>query len=559
MSNNIHNSASLLRRKAGEASIHAFAKHYLSNHINILPSDAHIEIYDMLYDMAINRGKKLAIAAPRDFGKSTMITLAYIIYLICYTKEHFIVIISNTASQACKILDNVRNELIENEALRRDFPEIFESKGRPKPPRWKDNDIITRNNIEIVALGYGQQIRGSKHRHYRPTLVVMDDLEAGENTFSYETKEKMKLWLESSIMRLGSDKTNFLFIGTVHNSFSLLGEYLSSEAAPSWTGKKYKAVKEWPKRMDLWEHCWKIRCGKETYNDAKGQEAAKQYYQDHSIAMEEGAITLWPQKWSLFYLMEMNMENDLSFQSEMQNEPIDTDKMSFDIDTFSYWDLEYPTVDALLRDLGNRVSFYGACDPALGRGGDYTAIIVLAKYQDDYYVIVADIARKTPDNTIKDILAYTKRYQFCEFAVETDNFQELVAINLKEEAMAQGISINLIWLKSSGIRKRNRILSLYPWVKNGSVKFCKSDKLLLEQFRMFPKGDYDDGPDALAMAMKICCGQRQGELDIYDTEKKDACSDSEYFYGWDLGDREFLGFDDDEDGPSPNSREIDIL
>jgi len=94
-----------------------------------------------------------------------MITLIYLIYSICYAKERFIVIISHTASQAQKTLENIRKELTENEKLREDFPEIFESDGRPKPPRWTQDDIVTRNNIEILALGYNQKIRGRRHGH----------------------------------------------------------------------------------------------------------------------------------------------------------------------------------------------------------------------------------------------------------------------------------------------------------------------------------------------------------------------------------------------------------
>jgi len=513
MNDKIHNDASSLRRRTAEKSIPAFAKLYLREHVSIPPSKAHLEIYDMLLEMITNRGKRIAIAAPRDFGKSTMITLVYIIYLICYAREHFIVIISNTASQARKILDNVRKELTENELLRQDFPEIFENNGKPKPPRWTNDDIITRNNIEILALGYGQQIRGRKHGYHRPTLVILDDLEDGENTFSYETKEKMKKWFERSVLKVGSSSSNFLFIGTVHNSFSLLGEYISSEVDPSWQGRKYKAIEEWPKHMNLWEHCWKIRSGKEVYNGSKGPLPAWQYYQDNKKDMDEGAVILWPQKWSLYSLMEMFAENDLSFRSEMQNEPIDIDDMTFDVDNFTYVDLQYPCVDEFLKDFKDKVNFYGACDPAV-MGDDYSAIVILACYEDDYYVIVADIARRSPDKLIKDILAYAKRFPFSKFAVEANNFQELMVNALEKEAKSQGISINLTPLKNTG-PKNQRILSLYPWTKNGLLKFWRSLKLLLEQFRMFPRGKHDDGLDALEMAVRIANQSRGSKVDGY--------------------------------------------
>jgi phage uncharacterized protein (putative large terminase), C-terminal domain len=307
--------------------------------------------------------------------------------------------------------------------------------------------------------------------------------------------------------------------------------------------------------MQLWEHCWKIRSAKESYKNDKGPLAAKQYYKDNKPAMDEGAVILWPEKWSLYNLMEMYVENDLSFRSEMQNEPLDSDCVSFDVDNFTYWDIQYPCMDALLKDLGKKVSFYGACDPALGKG-DYSAIIVLARYEDDYYVIVADISRKPQDVLINDILAYAKRYGFCQFAVEANNFQELMVSALEKEARAQGVSVNLAPLKNTG-HKQQRILSLYSWVKNGSIKFCKSDKLLLEQFRMFPRGKYDDGPDALEMAVRLSQEQHTGRCEIYSTDRKDVLSGylvQEYINN--VGYDEYL---DEEALPSPNAMEIKVL
>jgi predicted phage terminase large subunit-like protein len=549
---------SALRRKTYESSLNEFAKYYLYKHLTIEPSQAHLEIYKLLSEITVARGKKVAIAAPRDFGKSTMITLAYVIYLICYSKEKFILLISNTASQAEKILDNIRSELTTNERLRQDFPEVFEENGA-RPPRWTGKDVITQNQIEILALGYGQQIRGRKHRNYRPSLIILDDLEKGENTYSSDIKEKMQAWLERSVLKAGTDTSNFLFIGTVHNSFSLLGDYLNSELHPAWIGRKYKAILEWPRNMNLWEQRWKIRIGKELYNKAKGKEAGLEFYRDNKTAMDEGAVILWPVKWNLYNLMEMFTENEFSFSSEMQNDPMDTDKMSFDVDNFAFWSDQYSSIDALLSDLGDDVNFYGACDPAL-EGGDYSAIIVLAKQKDDYYVIVSDIAHKDQEKLIKDILAYAKRYRFTDFIVEANNFQELLVTALEKEAAKNKIPITLTPIKNSG-PKRNRIKDLYFWVKNGSIKFCRSDKVLLDQFRAFPRGKNDDGPDALEMVMKSCCYSNGEGTIIGGTDKKDIFSESVHFEGWNTSDREFLELDNDNDdeGGSSNAKEIQIL
>jgi len=127
---------------------------------------------------------------------------------------------------------------------------------------------------------------------------------------------------------------------------------------------------------------------------------------------------------------------------------------------------------------------------------------------------------------------------------------------LEKEARAQGVFINLTPIKNSG-HKQQRILSLYSWVKNGSIKFCKSDKLLLDQFRMFPRGKHDDGPDALEMAMRLSHECHRGDLEILSTDKKDIYR--KYYAQGDIDYGEYDEYLDDRETPSSNGREIEVL
>jgi len=503
---NFNKDTSAIRRKAAEGSILAFAKLYLSHHLRIAPSRAHLEIYDLLLEATKEKSKKITIAAPRDFGKSTMITLIYLIYLICYEKERFIVIISYTASQAHKILENIRKELTENERLREDFSEIFESSGRPRPPRWTQNDIVTRNNIELLALGYNQKIRGRRHGVYRPGLVILDDAEPDDGWSSPEMADRMKQWLNKAVLRAGSEDTNFLFIGTVHHWLSVLGEYLKENSNPGWIKRRYKVLKEFPRRMELWQKFFNIRTFKELYKGKSGPEGAILFYNDNKFVMDEGASLLWPEKWELVKLMEMYNDNDFSFMSEMQNDPRNLSEYVFNVDGFSYWSDEYQTVDALLKGLGKGVKFYGACDPSMGKSmlkGDYSAILVLACKGGFTYVIVGDVARRSPDRLTKDIIAYAKRYEFTRFIIEANNFQELMVQSLEKAVRDEKVRLPIERVNSSR-KKTDRIFSLYEWVKNGTIKFSRSDRILLNQFRAFPQqGKSDDGIDALEMGFKF--------------------------------------------------------
>jgi len=504
MNPKINNDLSALRRKASEGSIYTFAKMYLSAHLKFEPSEAHKEIYTELQKASNNRGIKLAVAAPRYFGKSTLITLIYVLYSICYSKEKFIIIISNTASQAIHTLDNIKREFLQNERLREDFPYVF-GDGQIKPGRWQQDDIITCNGIQIIALGSNQQIRGRRFGVSRPTLIIADDLENTKSILSSELRDKLKEQFNKAVLKAGSEETNFIFIGNLFHPHSLLSEYVSPNMNVLWSKKVYSAICVWPIRMDLWDKCNNIRCGKDKSEGDVGPLAARKFYEKNAQLMNDGAKLLWPSRYDLYELMEMYYENELSFMSEMQNEPRNPKDCPFNVDKFKYWSDSHSSTQDLLRTLGEGVNFFGACDPSMATSsnGDYSAIVVLARTEEgDLYIVEADIKRRQPNAIIDDIVAYHRAYSFQLFAVESNNFQELMIRQLETKAkeMKQYISIERVKNTSN---KEARIKSLQPLFHNGTVCFNRNDLDLLKECLYFPKGKNDDGLDALEMAVRI--------------------------------------------------------
>ena len=516
--------ASQLRRTQGQHSLLAFMKLYLAEHLHHLPSAAHVEIYGLLEDVIRHRGRKLAIAAPRGFGKSTLVTLAYVLYGICYGQEQFIVLLSATASQAMQFLDNVKKELTENQKLLTDFPEL----AGPKPSPWTRAELETPTHVRLLALGTGQHIRGRKFGRFRPTLVIADDLENAENTFSLESREQLKDWFNHSILKVGGEGTNFLFLGTLHHPYCLLAEYVDANAHPEWIKRVYKAIMAWPQRADLWSQWSRIYNGQEAWDDTHGPQAAKAFYAANQTAIDEGVKLLWPERWSFYRLMEQYEDDPISFNSELQNEPINPHDCIFNVEEFTYWDEQFVSKDALLRALGEEVEFYGACDPSLGQDtmrGDYTAIVILARHREtkSTYVVEADLYRYTPTQTIEAIFAYYQRYRFERFAIETNQFQELLAQAVERRGRELGQYPPIERVKHTSESKVRRIQSLHPWLKNGAVQMCRKHTLLLDQCRFFPKGKHDDGPDALEMAVRAAeqggCTPMLHVITLDDTER----------------------------------------
>ena len=93
-------------------------------------------------------------------------------------------------------------------------------------------------------------------------------------------------------------------------------------------------------------------------------------------------------------------------------------------------------------------------------------------------------------------------YGFSKFAIESNNFQQLMVDDLKRTIVAHGRTLNVHEITSSS-NKRSRIASLEPYVKQGNLRFCRKHRLLLNQLTQFPLAKNDDGPDALEMAMQV--------------------------------------------------------
>jgi len=491
-----------LRRQSAEISIRAFAMTYLKHYLRFEPSKAHLEVYETLQEISNSKEVSYVLAAPRDFGKSTMITLVYVLYCICYEKEHFILLASNTTKLAVRILDHVKTELLHNPLLREDFPELFESKGKPRSPRWTKNEIETRTGIKVVAISVAESSRGIRYKEYRPSLMICDDLEKGDAFASQDSLDKVKEWFDRTMKMLGTTGTNYIVLGTNFHPFCLIGDLLDHEKSPHWRKKIIAALSSEPNNTELWERWSNIQNGRAEYKEKTGPETAKAFYEDNKEAMDKGAESVWPQKWSIYQLKLEQDINPFVFSSERQNNPMDAKTQVFKMDEITFWSNTYKSQEELINSIENP-TYFGACDPSTGKG-DPSAIIVLVRdsKQGTFYVIVADIRPRSINDTINDIVDYARRYHFTKFVVESNVFQMLMVDQLRERCMRESIPLNIEEVNNgSQSHKIERIQSLHSYTRPGLVQFNKNHKRMLEQMYTFPRGQHDDGPDALEMIM----------------------------------------------------------
>ena len=160
-----------IRKEVAAGSVEVFSRTHLAKHFDIPPCSMHKELFELLEGATRDRNARLAIAAPRGYAKSTLVSLAFVLWCICYQREHFVALISNTGDQSEDLLATIKDELESNPLLHEDFPEAAEPLGsKPTPKRWRRREILTKNGVRVMALGAGQKIRGRKHQQHRPTL-----------------------------------------------------------------------------------------------------------------------------------------------------------------------------------------------------------------------------------------------------------------------------------------------------------------------------------------------------------------------------------------------------
>lgn len=509
-----------IRRQAGFESLEAFAKLYLGAHFVLPPSSMHRSLFAFLHEATRTRGVRAAFAAPRGHAKTTVVSVAYVLYCACYKLEPFIVLVSNTGDQAEDLLGAVKHELESNERILEDFPEVAEpQERRPIPKRWRRREVVLRNGVKILALGAGQKIRGRKHHEHRPTLIILDDIENEEEVRSAEQRENKFTWFQKALLKAGAAaRTNVIVVGTILHYDSLLARLIGPGTGntefPGWRVGVYRAVLQFAEREDLWARWESIYATREEHEGQSGPEAAAAFYEANKVELERGAIVLWPERESYLQLMELRVkEGRASFDSEKQNEPIDPESCYFREEQFLFWDDKFESEEQLRQKLGSGLDTYGACDPSLGKGRlrDDTAIVTLLYHRESkvYYVVDADIKNRKPNEIIDTILQYHRIRKYRQFVMETNQFQVVLAKELKTACLNARTPLRVCEVNHT-TDKVARIQSIEPIISSGRIQFSRRHRQLIDQLRQFPKAAHDDGPDALEMAVAASKTGRPG-------------------------------------------------
>ena len=471
-----------------------FCAKYLRHHFPLPESQMHADLKLRLQEIATTRGALENWRAPRGNAKSTILSLAYPLYCICFNLERFICLVSDTHNQSKQFLSDIKVELDHNELLREDFP-LACARGS----KWSDVEVVTGNNIKLQCFGMRGKIRGAKFGNWRPTLIIIDDPENDESVVSPRQRERALTWVQKSCMKCGvPDYTNIVMVGTVLNGECLVEKAMTMAG---WRTRTYASIVKWPTKMDLWD-AWE-----QVYYDdpSDDKSVTRSWYTERKGDMDTGATVLWEYREDLYSLMCMRAQDHLVFESEKQNCAVNPASCRFPSAWFeNVWFDELPDVLPTIP-----WNVFGYCDPSMGKDakkGDYSAIVwIYWKKGYRYLYVDATMKRLSIPLLCDEILRLQAVHNFVAFGFETNGFQETVANTLAEKSAKLGTMLPLVLITHND-PKPLRIERLGSHLQMTNLKFKRTSdgaKAVVRQTMLYGVDKHDDGPDALEGCIDI--------------------------------------------------------
>lgn len=422
-----------------------------------------------LWELCCSDYPKVAIAAPRAHAKTTAITKAWLLSMLLFRRRRHAVIISNTEGQASEFVVELGKECKDNPDIVKYFSveKMLKDTGTEVSVQFADGHAF-----RVLGIGSEQEIRGRIWNGTRPDVIVCDDFENQEIVESDSRREKMRRTFFGSVLPSLSDDGIVRVVGTILHDDALLERLMPKENDPD-------TVIE-PLRM---------------YNMAHEWAAVK--YRAHN---EDFSQVLWPEKDSAITWKRRRGDYmgrgvlDL-YSMEFLNEPVPDDVAFFDKRDF---------LELKVADKEKRLTWYASADLAISeRDGAAFTVIVVGARDESGKIQVRDIRRGrwNARQIIDEIFTVQERYQPDIFWMEQENIQRSLGPIIQQEMLDRNVFINLDTVVPSK-DKKSRAAPLQARMRAGAVQFDKDADWYFElekEMRRFPKGQYKDQVDALAL------------------------------------------------------------
>lgn len=424
--------------------------------------------------------KKVNIQAPRGHAKSSVMGAICPLHHLMFgpTPTKFIVLVSKTQKHAKRLLTTIKDTLQYSE----NFRKLFGYWGEHTASKWTDEEIRLKDGSVIAAFGTGQQIRGLKNVHQRPTLIILDDPEDENNTKTAEAMKANQDWLlkgldpaidikHGKIIVIGTPLHQLCMVESLRNYSRWKSLHFSAELDPK------RKLSLWPERFN-WDELQAIRSDYETNN------RLSVYYQEYlcSIIPDEDRL-FKPENIRYYTLTDLNINNPRKATISFQK----TDKKGH----------PYSNPET------HPCSIFCGIDPATSTEAkaDYTVILSIAIIPDGRIFVLPYIrARMAPSDTIEAIVKHYKRYRPIITSLEATGAQETFRDILRKRKDVTIPGLNVKHLPKEAKKKRH-LEVLEPLFSQNLIYIQSHMQSLYDEAITHPKGKNDDILDGLYYAI----------------------------------------------------------
>ncbi|MCL4199561.1 MAG: phage terminase large subunit family protein [Phycisphaerales bacterium] len=342
------------RKEACRRNFRLFCETYFPQTFHLAWSPDHLKVIARI-EQAVLEGGLFAMAMPRGSGKTSLCETACL-WALLYGHRDFVALIGSDEEHAGQMLESIKAELENSEALLHDFPEacfpihcldgihqraagqLFE--GSQTHIGWTAHEIVLPtvpgslpSGGIIRVAGITGRIRGMKYkrpdgRSVRPSLVLIDDPQTDESARSPSQCATRERILAGAILGLAGPgrKIAGLMTLTVVRPDDLADRLLDRDKHPQWQGQRTKMVYAFPTREQLWAEYARLRA--EGLRADEGITRATEFYGQRRDEMDEGAEVAWPDRFNhdelsaIQHAMNLRLQDEAAFWAEYQNEPL---------------------------------------------------------------------------------------------------------------------------------------------------------------------------------------------------------------------------------------------
>lgn len=468
------------------------------------------ECHEEWWELFCSDHKQVAVAAPRRHAKTTAVTQTCGLAAVLFREREYVLIVSDTITQATQFLGEIKQQLVENEQIR----SLFKIQGFVKET---EDDFICMcedgHTFRMSAKGAEQKLRGLKWKNKRPDLIICDDLENDEIVMNKDRRLKFKRWFYGALLPSLSFRGKIMVVGTILHNDSMLESLMPKK---SYKGYRQDALKVWTED----------KFGKPRLVD--GWVSVK--YRAHNPDFSQ---VLWKENYDKEYFIAKRQEYVSQgipdvYSQEFLNTPIDESLAYFrraDMRDFSDEDRE------LLKtaEWNKRFNFYIGTDLAVSTDevSDWS-VFVVAGLDEKGYLWIFDIIRERMDaqEIVEMFLKLEKMWRPIAISMERGQIEKSIGPFLRQRMLDTGVFPTIIPIAPS-VDKLTRARSIQARMRAGAVKFDKSGDWFYDfedEAVLFPRSKHDDQVDALAyvglIVDKMIQGSTQQELQDEEYEEE---------------------------------------